>query len=105
MNSLDCVSLVLAEIKDKVRQEISDDFCESYTCLLESEAQARRMKVQTDIVEMAKLRIALSKFETAYNKVKCQCGTIDSVEKYISEIRKRISRISLKKNKPLVDRL
>ena len=105
MNSLDCISLVLAEIKDKVRKEISDEFCESYTCLLESEAQARRMKVQTDIVEMAKLRIALSKFETSYNKVKCQCGIIESVENYILEIRKHILLISEKKNKPLVSRL
>lgn len=101
MSNLDYVSLALAEIKDKVKQDIAEKFRDSYTKLLETEVQARRTKVQADILEMSKLRIELSKFEVTYNKVKCQCGSIESVEGYILEIKKRIRLISEKKNKPL----
>ena len=104
MSSLDYVSLALAAIKDKVRQEIAEEFRESYTKLLETEAQTRRAKVQADILEMSKLSIELSKFEQTYNQIKSQCGTIESVENYILEIRKRIRLISENKNKPLINR-
>ncbi len=104
MSNLDYVSLALAAIKDKVRQETAEEFRESYTKLLETEAQTRRTKVQADILEMSKLRIELSKFEITYNKIKCQCGSIESVESYILAIKKRIMIISENKNKPLIKR-
>ncbi len=104
MSSLDYVSLALAAIKDKVKQEIAEEFCKSYTKLLETEVQARRAKVQAQILEMSKLRIELAKFEEVYNQIKSQCGTIESVENYISGIRKRIRLISENKNKPLINR-
>lgn len=104
MSSIDYVSLALAVIKDKVRQETAEEFRESYTKLLETEAQTRRSKVQADILEMSKLSIELSKFEQTYNQIKSQCGTIESVENYILEIRKRIRLISENKNKPLINR-
>jgi hypothetical protein len=104
MSSLDYVSLALAAIKDKVRQETAEEFRKSYTKLLETEAQTRRSKVQADILEMSKLSIELSKFEQTYNQIKSQCGTIESVENYILEIRKRIRLISENKNKPLINR-
>ena len=104
MSNIDYVSLAFAAIKDKVKQEIAEEFRKSYTKLLETEAQARRTKVQADILEMSKLRIELSKFEVTYNKIKCQCGTIESVENYILDIRKRIMLISENKNKPLNNR-
>ncbi len=104
MSSLDYVSLALAAIKDKVRQETAEEFRKGYTKLLETEAQTRRSKVQADILEMSKLSIELSKFEQTYNQIKSQCGTIESVENYILEIRKRIRLISENKNKPLINR-
>lgn len=103
MSSYDSVfSLALAAIKDKVRQETAEEFRNSFIKILETEAETRRVKVQADILEMAKLRIELSKFEGTYNLVKSQCGTIESVENYISKIRKRIKEISVKKNRPLI---
>ncbi len=104
MNSLDYVKLALAAIKDKVKEETAEEFRKSYSKLLETEVQARRAKVQAQILEMSKLRIELSKFEATYNQIKSQCGTIESVEKYISEIKKRIRLISESKNKPLINR-
>ena len=104
MSSIDYVSLALAAIKDKVRQETAEEFRKSYTKLLETEVQARRAKVEAQILEMNELIIALSKFENAYNPIKIQCGSIESVEKEILEIRKRIRLISENKNKPLINR-
>ena len=54
---------------------------------------------------MAKLRIALEKFEKTYNLVREQCGNIESVDNYLSDIRKRIQSISVAKNKPLINRI
>ena len=105
MSNLGYLSLALAAIKDKVKQDIAEEFRESYTKLLETEVQARRTKVQADILEMSKLSIELSKFEVTYNEIKCQCGTIESVENKILEIRKRIRLISENKNKPLINRM
>lgn len=105
MSDFDCVSLALAAIKDKVKQEAAEKFGKSYTKLLETEAQARRATTQTQILEMSKLRIELSKFEIVYCNVKSQCGNIESVDTYISEIKKRIKFISENKNKPLINRL
>jgi hypothetical protein len=104
MSSIDYVSLALAAIKDKVRQETAEEFRKSYTKLLETEVQARRAKVQAQILEMNKLSIELSKFEKTYNQIKIQCGTIESVENCILGIRKRIRIISENKNKPLINR-
>ena len=105
MSSIDYVSLALAAIKDKVKQEIAEEFRESYTKLLETEVQARRAKVKAQILEMNQLSIALWKFENTYNnQIKSQCGTIESVENCILGIRKRIKIISENKNKPLINR-
>lgn len=104
METLDCVSLVLAAIKDKIKEETAENFRQSYTLLLEAEVKARRAKVQAQILEMAKLRIALEKFEKTYNQIKEQCGSIESVDNYLSDIRKRIQSISVVKNKPLSNR-
>ncbi len=104
MSSFDYVSLALAAIKDKVKQEMAEEFRKSYTKLLETEVQSRRSKVQADILEMNQLRIVLSKFEETYNQVKSQCGAIESVENNISAIKKRIMIISEIKNKPLIKR-
>ena len=65
--NLDYVSIALAFIKDKVRKELAEKFRQNYTQLLETEVQARRTKVQAQILEMAKLRIELEKFEKTYN--------------------------------------
>ena len=104
MENLDPVSLLLAAIKDRVRKEMVEKFLQSYTQLLETEAKVRRTKVQTQILEMSKLRIELEKFERTYHLIKEQCGNIESVENYLSDIRKRIKYISAAKNKPLNNR-
>ena len=104
MENLDPVSLLLAAIKDRVRKEMVEKILQSYTQLLETEAKVRRTKVQTQILEMSKLRIELEKFERTYHLIKEQCGNIESVENYLSDIRKRIKYISVAKNKPLNNR-
>ena len=102
METLDYVSIALAFIKDRVRKELAEKFRQNYTQLLETEVQARRAKVQAQILEMAKLRIELEKFEKTYDLIKKECGNIESVDNYLSNIRKRIRRISAEKNKPLI---
>ena len=104
MNNFDYVSLALAAIKDKIKEETAESFRLKYTELLEADVQARRAKVQVQILEMSKLRIALVKFEKTYNLVREQCGSIESVDNYLSDIRKRILTISVAKNKPLINR-
>ena len=104
MDNLDYVSLALAAIKDKVRKETAEKFRQSFTLLLETEANARRAKVQAQILEMSRLRIELEKFEKTYVQIKEQCGNIESVDTYLSEIKKSIRQISINKNKPLTNR-
>jgi len=104
MNSIDYVSLALAAIKDKISEESAEEFRNSYTKLLETEAQSRREKVQANIIEMAKLRLELSKFKETYEKLKTLCGSIENVDDCISDIEKRIKLISANKNKPLDNR-
>jgi len=104
MNSIDYVSLALAAIKDKISEESAEVFRNSYTKLLETEAQSRREKVQANIIEMAKLRLELSKFKETYEKLKTLCGSIENVDDCISDIEKRIKLISANKNKPLDNR-
>lgn len=105
MDNFDYISLALAAIKDKIKEETVEKFRLNYTQLLETEVQVRRAKVQAQILEMAKLRIALEKFEKTYNLVREQCGNIESVDNYLSDIRKRIQSISVAKNKPLINRI
>lgn len=105
MDKLDYVSLALAAIKDKVREESAEKFRQSYTILLETEVQVRRAKAQVLILEMSKLRIELAKFEKTYSMIKKECGNIESVDNYLSGIRKRIRVISENKNKSLLQRL
>ena len=45
MSNLDYLSLALAAIKDKVKQDIAEEFRDSFIKLLETEVQARRTKV------------------------------------------------------------
>ena len=105
MDNFDYISLALAAIKDKIKVETVEKFRLNYTQLLETEVQVRRAKVQAQILEMSKLRIALEKFEKTYNLVREQCGNIESVDNYLSDIRKRIQSISVAKNKPLINRI
>lgn len=105
MDNFDYISLALAAIKDKIKEETVEKFRLNYTQLLETEVQVRRAKVQAQILEMSKLRIALEKFEKTYNLVREQCGNIESVDNYLSDIRKRIQSISVAKNKPLINRI
>ena len=105
MDNFDYISLALAAIKDKIKEETVEKFRLNYTQLLETEVQVRRAKVQAQILEMSKLRIALEKFEKTYNLVREQCGNIESVDNYLSDIRKRIQSISVAKNKPIINRI
>ena len=105
MEGVDYVSLASAAIKDRVRKEMEEKFLQGYTQLLETEAKVRRTKVQAQILEMSKLRIELEKFEKIYHLIKEQCGNIESVDNYLSDIRKRIKYISVAKNKPLNNRV
>lgn len=93
--------LALAIVKDKACEEIARNFRESYTSLLEAEVESRRIKKRSLILSMAKLKNALYNFEMTYALVKKDCGTIDGVDSYISDLKKKIRELSALKNRPL----
>lgn len=103
MNNFDYVAAALAVLRDRVREETAKQFCDAYTKLLETEVHTRRTKTQALILEMSKLKNELLKFEATYEHVKNEYGNIESVDKYILEVKKRIRQISSVKNRPIIN--
>lgn len=98
MEADDLIKILSAYYKDKVEKEIYNDLYAGMMHLLEAEADCRRAKAKADIMQMAKLKIALSKFEYSYNKLKQDTGNIEAIDKYIKGIECQIKSISARKN-------
>lgn len=102
IDGFEVVNIAIAFIKDKVESESLKQFKEEYNNLLICEADSRRKKASALIMQMAKLKIALSKFEATYSSIISKTGKIESIEKYISSIKLLIKQLSLEKNKHLI---
>lgn len=91
-----------AKFKDSLSEELKYNIRLSYNQLLEAEAQSRRNKISSEIFHMAKLKIALIKFETTYDNFKNNYGAISEVDNWIEPIKREIALTSLKKNSRLM---
>ncbi len=98
METNDIISIIVSVYKDKVEMELLQSFMTEYNNLLQAEADARRIKSTNIIKQIAALKIALSKFEFTYEKIKAVNGKIDEIEKYIYSIESKIKRLSFEKN-------
>lgn len=100
-NVWDAFEFAFAKFKDSLSEQLKYDIRKSYLQLLETEAQSRRKKMSEEIISMAKLKIALEKFETTYNDFKNHYGSISEVDNWINPIKREIALKSLNKNRRL----
>lgn len=98
METKDVLNLALAFYKDKVQSETFQRFHSEFDKLLETDAEARRAKVHTLVMHLAKLKIALQQFELTYENLKKKVGEVKAVDEYIISIKKEIQKISDDKN-------
>ena len=101
MNSNDILKLVTATYKDSIQAEFLQNFETEYNALLLAEADARRSKQSNNIVNMARLKMALNKFEFTYLQIKKSSGSIEAIEDYMLDITYKIKMISYNKNKQI----
>ena len=98
MDSSDIISLLTAAYKDRVERKLFDDLRSGMNELFAADADARREKAAAYIMQMAKLKIALQKFEMTYSKIKGDFGKVDAIDDYIAEVQRQIKAISYRKN-------
>lgn len=98
MDSSDIISLLTAAYKDRVERKLFDELRIGMNELLSADADSRREKTAADIIQMAKLKTALRKFEISYTQIQEKYGRIDAVDGYVAEIQSKIKAISYKKN-------
>ncbi len=99
METSDLLSLLIAAYKDKVERDSFERITAELNTLIVADADARRAATAADIKEMAKLKIALSRFEITYGRIKDSVGKIDAIDDYVAKIQRRIKEISYKKNR------
>ena len=93
METKDLLNLALAYYKDKVQSETIQRFHSEFDKLLEADADARRLKAQALVMQMAKLNIALQQFELTYKSIREKVGPLEALDKYIVSIKKAIKKI------------
>lgn len=98
MDSSDILSLLMAAYKDSVERKLFNDLRSGMNELLAAEADSRREKVAADIIQMAKLKTALRKFEMTYSRIKDDFGKVDAIDDYIADVQRQIKAMSYKKN-------
>ena len=99
MDGIDALNIAIALYKDRIQEELKDAIFAEYNNLLKADADARRQKTSTDIVRMSNLRIALMKFEAAYDKLKNTTGNISAIDEMILKVKREVKLISYRKNK------
>lgn len=98
MDSFDLVDIMVAYYKDKVQNETIIKVKEELKKVIEAKADAQRETTTACIVKMAKLKIALERFEASYAETKKISGNIDVVDQYILKTKSYIARLSYLKN-------
>lgn len=92
------VEIAVAYYKDKVQQEILENFRKECNALLQADAEARRLKAREKILAMARLRMEKRKFEMTYHRISASYGNIEAVDDYLCSIERTIKRLSYEKN-------
>lgn len=99
MDNSDIISLLTAAYKDKVERNFFDELRVGMNELLSAEADSRREKTAADIIQMAKLKIALRKFEICYSQIQEKAGKLTVIDDFIAEVQMQIKMISRRKNR------
>lgn len=98
METKDVLNFALAFYKDKVQGETVARFHSEFDKLLEAEADARRLKAEALVLQLAKLKKTLQQFEWTYNIIREKVGGVEAVDEYITKIKVEIKKISYDKN-------
>lgn len=99
MDNSDIISLLTARYKDMVERNFFNELRVGMNDLLSAEADSRREKAAADIIQMAKLKIALRKFEICYSQIQEKYGKLTVIDDYIAEVQMQIKMISRRKNR------
>ena len=98
MDSSDIISLLTAAYKDRVERKLFDELRIGMNEFLSADADSRREKTAADLIQMAKLKTALRKFEISYAQIQEKYGRVNAIDDYVAEIQSNIKAISYKKN-------
>lgn len=98
MDSSDLISILTAAYKDRIERKFFDELRIGMYELLSADADSRREKTSADIIQMARLKTALRKFEISYAQIQDMYGQVSAIDDYIAEIQSKIKAISYKKN-------
>lgn len=94
----DALELLIANHRDRVTQELLLRFREECRLLMMADAESRRSKMSADILNIARLKGELARFEYSYSLVKAKSGQIRAVEKMICSMQARIKTAIAQKN-------
>jgi len=98
METKDVLNIALAFYKDKIQGESLERFRSEFFQLQEADAEARRSKAKTLIMQMADLKKALSQFEMTYKLIQTRVGKVEVIDEYIVSVKQEIKRLSDAKN-------
>ena len=98
METKDVLNIALAFYKDKIQSESLERFRSEFFQLQEADAEARRYKAKTLIVQMANLKKTLSQFEMTYRLIQSKVGEVEAIDEYIVSVKQEIKRLSDAKN-------
>ena len=98
METKDVLDIALAFYKDKIQSDALHRFHSEFIQLQEADAEARRSKAKTLIMQMAKRKIALNQFEMTYQSIQGRVGKVEALDEYIASIKQEIKRVSDAKN-------
>ncbi len=94
----DAISIAVAAWLDNTEDKNASELLKQEAILNKANADCRRDKAENLIQNMAKLRIALIKFECSYEQLKRSHGKCEFIEDKIKEIKRLIKEYSFQKN-------
>ena len=93
MDSSDIISLLTAAYKDRVERKLFDELRIGMNELLSADADSRREKTAANLIQMAKLKTAVRKFEIRYAQIQEKYGRVNAIDDYGAEIQSNIKAI------------
>ena len=91
---------MLAVWKDRANKLDMERLKSAHNEIAAADAESRRAKMRSVILDMAKLKTGLRHFAMTYQTLAAKNGPIPAIEEYIKDIQKKIDQDSQIKNRP-----
>ena len=94
----DIFTLMLSVWKDKATQVDMERLKSAHNEIAAADADNRRAKMRSVVLDMAKLKTGLRHFTMTYQNLAAKYGPIPAIEEYIKDVQKKINQESRIKN-------